>query len=74
MGYEFITAPLRRREIGSAGTPKLQKFICRDVVIPALVEELDDVFIGLCMPVWAEMEPGLFVRQSNGFTYAFGDE
>ncbi|KAK4506873.1 hypothetical protein PRZ48_000606 [Zasmidium cellare] len=61
--YRTITRPFRTFEIRPDGTPKLQRFVCRDVSTPGLVLELDEEFVPLCLPVWAEMEPGVFVRQ-----------
>lgn len=63
--YRAITKPLRTFDIRPDGTPKLKKFVCRDVGTPALALELDDEFVPLCLPVWAEMEPGVFVRQAK---------
>lgn len=62
-GYRFVVRPLRSFAIRPDGFPKMKRFTCRDVQIAALVEDLDEEFIGLCLPVWAEMEPGVFVRQ-----------
>ncbi|KAF7184949.1 hypothetical protein HII31_13572 [Pseudocercospora fuligena] len=59
--YRFITRPFRTFDMN--GTLKLKKFVCRDVKICALQEELDEEFTPLCLPCWAEMEPGVFVRQ-----------
>lgn len=64
--YRAITRPFRTFEIRKDGTPKLKKFICRDVTTRALVEDLDETFVPLCLPVWAEMEPGVFLRQQAG--------
>jgi hypothetical protein len=44
--------------------PKLKKFVCRDVRIAALKEDLDEIFTPLCLPVWAEYEDGCFTRQA----------
>lgn len=63
--YRAITKPFRTFDIRPDGTPKLKKFVCRDMGTPALAFELDDEFVPLCMPVWAEMEPGVFVRQAK---------
>ncbi|KAH9831306.1 F-box-like [Teratosphaeria destructans] len=43
-------------------TTRLKKFVCRDSQIADLRNELDEVFICLCLPVWAEYEPGVFKR------------
>ncbi|KXT10692.1 hypothetical protein AC579_5059 [Pseudocercospora musae] len=64
--YDILIRPFRTFNINpNDGTPKLKKFVCRDVVISALREELDEEFTPLCLPCWAEMEPGVFVRQSE---------
>ena len=42
--------------------PKLKKFVCRDVRIAALKEDLDQLFTPLCLPVWGEYEDGVFTR------------
>ncbi|KXT04013.1 hypothetical protein AC578_9283 [Pseudocercospora eumusae] len=64
--YRLITRPFRTFDIDRIdGTPKLKKFVCRDVAISALQEELDEEFTPLCLPCWAEMEPGVFVRQNE---------
>ncbi|CAK3888072.1 Hypothetical predicted protein [Lecanosticta acicola] len=64
--YHVITRPFRTFDIQPDGMPKLQRFVCRDLWLPALQEDLDHVFVPLCLPVWAEMEPGVFVRQQAG--------
>ncbi|KAF2173053.1 hypothetical protein M409DRAFT_17003 [Zasmidium cellare ATCC 36951] len=71
--YRAITKPFRTFEIRKDGTPKLKKFICRDVSTPALVYELDEEFVPLCLPVWAEMEPGVFVRRET-YPPSYGPE
>ena len=53
---------------------KLKNFVCRDSRIPALREELDEVFTPLCLPVWVEAKPGEFDRvamspQLSGIDY-----
>lgn len=42
--------------------PNLKTFICRDMSIPALKDDLDHIFTPLCLPVWAEYEAGVFSR------------
>lgn len=42
--------------------PLLRKFVCRDVRIAALKEDLDEIFTPLCLPVWGEYEDGVFTR------------
>ncbi|SMR42478.1 unnamed protein product [Zymoseptoria tritici ST99CH_1E4] len=64
--YESITTPLRTAQLGvsagKASAPTVTRFVCRDVSIPGLTLELDDEFTPLCLPCWAEVEPGVFER------------
>lgn len=63
--YHVITAPFRTFDRQLKGT-KLKRFVCRDMRLRALQHELDEEFEQLCLPVWAEMSPGVFVRQQEG--------
>ncbi|GIZ39611.1 hypothetical protein CKM354_000299000 [Cercospora kikuchii] len=63
--YQVISRPFRTHELSSSGALPLKKFICRDYQNPALEEELDETFLWLCMPCWAEMRPGVFERQAD---------
>lgn len=42
---------------------KLKKLVSRDYRIIGVKEELDEVFVALCLPVWVEYEDGVFTRQ-----------
>ena len=44
--------------------PRLKRFVCRDSQIAGIKDDLDEIFTPLCLPVWAEMQPGVFVRQA----------
>ena len=64
--YRLIIRPFRTFDIRPDGSPKLKRFICRDMLHPGLRDDLDDEFIALCLPVWAEMStPGVFERQAD---------
>lgn len=41
----------------------LKKLVSMDHAIIGVKEELDEVFIPLCLPVWVEREDGVFTRQ-----------
>lgn len=60
--YRDITLLFRTHHILPDGTPKLKKFVCRDMAHRPLRDELDESFIGLCLPVWSEPQPGVFHR------------
>jgi hypothetical protein len=46
---------------------RIRKFICGDVRIANLSDELDELFTPLCLPQWVEIRPGVFHRlQSDG--------
>ena len=60
--YHDLAVTISTFRMSEARFPKLKKFICRDLRIPALKEELDEIFTPLCLPVWAEMELGVFKR------------
>nr|POE48980.1 hypothetical protein CFP56_32132 [Quercus suber] len=72
--YETLVRRIASSKISGANCPKLQKFICRDMQIIALQEELDQVFIGLCRPVWAEYERGIFTRLAESAAAAMQGE
>ena len=42
---------------------KLKKLVVKDYSIIGVKEELDEMFIPLCLPVWVEREDGVFTRQ-----------
>ncbi|USW48640.1 Putative F-box domain-containing protein [Septoria linicola] len=63
--YSVISQPFRTGKILPNGQPRLKRFICRDFQNPMLVEDLDETFLWLCMPCWAEMKPGVFERQAE---------
>lgn len=60
--YQSAANFLATYRLNERNAPNLKKFVCRDCLIPALRAELDDVFIMLCLPVWAEYETGVFRR------------
>ncbi|EMC99247.1 hypothetical protein BAUCODRAFT_31584 [Baudoinia panamericana UAMH 10762] len=60
--YQSLTAQLATFRISERNVPRLEKVVCRDVGWPGLQQDLDEVFIPLCLPVWAECEPGVFTR------------
>lgn len=68
--YHDIVATIGTFRMSMLHFPKLKKFVCRDSRIPALQEELDEIFTPLCMPVWAEFDPGVFLRQATSPAYA----
>ncbi|KAK5136552.1 hypothetical protein LTR08_002896 [Meristemomyces frigidus] len=60
--YQGLAGLLATFRISERNVPRLKKFVCRDSQIPALLDELDEIFMPLCLPVWAECEPGVFTR------------
>jgi hypothetical protein len=60
--YHDIAMTIGTFQMGRFRFPKLMKFICRDVKILALQEDLDEIFTPLCLPVWGEYERGVFTR------------
>lgn len=60
--YQHIASLLATFRISERNMPHLKKFICRDSKIVNLEAELDEVFVPLCLPVWAEIELGVFTR------------
>ncbi|KAK4556880.1 hypothetical protein LTR86_005861 [Recurvomyces mirabilis] len=60
--YRQLVAQTATFRISERSQPCLKKIVCRDMTREALREELDEVFMPLCLPVWAEMERGVFVR------------
>ena len=60
--YHDLATTICTIRMSETSFPRLKKFICRDKRIPALQDELDEVFTPLCLPVWAEIEPGEFTR------------
>lgn len=61
-GYHDIATAISTFRITREEFPHLKTFICRDVRIPALKDDLDHIFTPLCLPVWAEYEVGVFIR------------
>lgn len=61
-GYHDVATTLSTFRMSREEFPYLKTFICRDVRIPALQEDLDEIFTPLCLPVWAEYAPGVFSR------------
>jgi len=60
--YQGVAAILATFTISAASCPRMKRFVCRDMRIRALQEDLDEIFIFMCLPVWAEYEPGVFTR------------
>lgn len=60
--YVDLSRNLSTFHMSTKGFPNLKRCICRDFAIEALKNELDELFIPLCLPVWAETEPGVFTR------------
>lgn len=60
--YHDIAMTIGTFQMSHFNFPKLKKFVCRDVRIAALKEDLDDIFTPLCLPVWGEYEDGVFTR------------
>ena len=60
--YHDIAMTIGTARMSSNRFPKLKKFVCRDMRIAALQEDLDEIFTPLCLPVWAEYEAGVFTR------------
>lgn len=61
-GYHDVATAISTFSMSKEAFPRLKTFICRDVRIPALKEDLDHIFTPLCLPVWAEYEDGIFTR------------
>lgn len=65
-GYHDVATTISTFRMSSKEScPRLKTFICRDVRIPALKEDLDHIFTPLCLPVWAEYEHGVFTRLAD---------
>ena len=60
--YQRLARTMNTFTMSGKRFPKLKKFVCRDSQIPALREELDEVFTPLCLPVWVEPTHGIFER------------
>ena len=60
--YQNLVGQLATYRITERNMPRLERLLCRDMERATLHRELDEVFIGLCLPVWAEMETGVYVR------------
>ena len=60
--YQHLASLLSTMRISERNVPRLKRFTCRDSRIVNLREELDEVFVPLCLPVWAEYEDGTFIR------------
>ena len=61
-GYHDVATAISTFRMSRETFPRLKTFVCRDVKIPALKEDLDHIFTPLCLPVWAEYEEGVFAR------------
>jgi len=60
--YQNIASQLATFRISAANMPRLKRFVCRDSKIAALRDDLDEIFIPLCLPVWVETLTGEFTR------------
>ena len=60
--YHDLSTEISTFGMSEARFPKLKRVVCRDFRIRALQEELDEIFTPLCLPVWAEVERGVFER------------
>ncbi|TKA73263.1 hypothetical protein B0A55_06620 [Friedmanniomyces simplex] len=60
--YQNLAAQLATFRITEWNVPRLKKLVCRDMEREALRRDLDELFIPLCLPVWAEMETGVYAR------------
>lgn len=61
-GYHDIATAISTFRMTREQFPRLKTFICRDVRIPALKDDLGHIFTPLCLPVWAEYTDGVFER------------
>lgn len=61
-GYHDIAGAISTFRMSREAFPRLERFVCRDVRIAALREDLGHIFTPLCLPVWAEYEDGVFTR------------
>ena len=62
-GYHDIATAISTFRMSKEAFPRLKEFRCQDLKnVPALQEDLDQIFTPLCLPVWAEYEPGMFKR------------
>lgn len=64
-GYYLLTLAINTSQMTAEAYPKLKKFTCCDSRIPALRNDLDEVFTSLCLPAWSEPVPGEFDRIGN---------
>lgn len=61
-GYHDVATAISTFRMSRETFPRLKTFICRDMKILPLKEDLDHIFTPLCLPVWAEYEEGVFSR------------
>ncbi|KAK5694724.1 hypothetical protein LTR97_009314 [Elasticomyces elasticus] len=60
--YHKLAAQLATFRITTKNVPYLKRLVCHDMGRATLRRELDEVFIGLCLPVWCELRTGQYVR------------
>jgi hypothetical protein len=60
--YQDLVGQLATFRISERTVPHLKRVICRDIEWKALREELDEIFVPLCMPVWCEQSLGRYLR------------
>ncbi|KAK5704810.1 hypothetical protein LTR17_021574 [Elasticomyces elasticus] len=60
--YHKLAAQLATFRITTNNVPYLKRLVCHDMGRATLRRELDEVFIGLCLPVWCELRTGQYVR------------
>lgn len=60
--YRALAEQLATFSISKSNAPRLKRIVCRDMARSALQEDLDEIFIPLCLPVWCETTPGVFDR------------
>lgn len=64
-GYHDVATTISTFRMSREEFPNLKTFICRDMGIPALKDDLDHIFTPLCLPVWAEITEGVFTRVAD---------
>lgn len=72
--FDSPRASLATSRISRRRCPKLKRFVCRDVHCEALQPRLDALLTRLCKPVWAQAEPGVFIRLAESADAAMRGE
>lgn len=60
--YHDLAVTMSTFRMSEQAFPWLKRFVCQDSQIPALREELDEMFTPLCLPVWVNWRHGEFER------------